>query len=402
MNNVSPPTAPEVSVLGTLLSLAAIIFFGFMTIGMPLPVIPVYVNETLHYGSLMVGIAVGIQSVVTLTLRSFAGHTVDTRGAKRAVLMGLCACATAGILYRVSAAFAALPGPALGILLLGRATLGFAESLILTGGMSWGIGLLGAAHASKAISWQGVSMYTAIAIGAPTGAFLLQRWNFSVVAYTVTVLPLIAMVVAWRLPAAAPAGGTRLPFSKVVGLVWRHGLAMTLGSIGYAVIAAFITLFYASRGWSGAAFALTAYSISFIGMRLVFAHAIDKYGGARVAGASLCIETVGQLLLWTATSPLMALAGAALTGLGFALVFPAMGVEALKNVPAQNRGAALAAYSGFFDLALGLIGPAAGLVVGMFGYASIFFCGMIGALAAIGMVTQLSRVTRAQADENEA
>lgn len=400
---MTAPTAqtPGISVFGTLASLAAIIFFGFMTIGMPLPVIPVYVNKTLGYGSLMVGIAVGIQSVVTLSLRSFAGHTVDTRGAKRAVLTGLCGCATAGVLYRISAAFAAVhPGTALGVLLAGRATLGFAESLILTGGMSWGIGLLGPAHANKAISWQGVSMYTAIALGAPAGATLLQQWGFTAVAYVVIALPLVAGLLAWRLPAAAITNGKRLPFHKVVGRVWRPGLAMTLGSIGYAVIAAFIMLFYASRHWDGAAYALTAYSVTFIGVRVLLGHSVERFGGIRVAVLSLLIEAVGQTLLWTATSSLMALAGAALTGVGFSLVFPSLGVEAIKHVPSQNRGAALAAYSGFFDLGLGLIGPLAGLVVGAFGYAAIFLFGALGAIGGAILTSRLARANRSAEQAN--
>ncbi|VVD87281.1 MFS transporter [Pandoraea cepalis] len=385
-----PPTSarPAVSVYGTLGMLAAIMFFGFMTIGMPLPVLPVYVHETLGYGAFVVGVTIGIQSVVTLLLRSYAGRTVDTRGPRRAVLTGLCGCGAAGVLY-LAASMVPHPALALGILIAGRVVLGFGESLILTGGMSWGIGLLGAAHASKAISWQGVSMYTAIAIGAPFGAYLLQSAGFTAVSLVNIALPAIAFAIALRLPAAAPIGGSRLPFLRVVGLVWRPGLAMTLGSIGYAVIAAFITLYYASHGWSGAAFALTLYSACFIGMRIVLAHAVDRFGGRRVAMASLVFSAIGQFLLWGAVNPDMALVGAGLTGVGFSLVFPALGVEALRQVPPQNRGAALAAYSAFFDLALGLIGPMAGLVANYFGYASIFLCGALGGIVAILMIARL-------------
>lgn len=249
--------------------------------------------------------------------------------------------------------------------------------MLLTGGMSWGIGLLGAAHASKAISWQGVSMYTAIAMGAPFGAYLLESAGFTVVSLVSIVVPAISFAIALRLPAAAPVGGTRLPFLRVVGLVWRPGLAMTLGSIGYAVIAAFITL----------------YSGCFIGMRVLFAHAVDRFGGRRVAMCSLVFSALGQFLLWGAVHPNMALIGAGLTGLGFSLVFPALGVEALRSVPPQNRGAALAAYSAFFDLALGLIGPMAGLVANYFGYASIFFCGALGGIVAILMISRLPHAT---------
>lgn len=60
--------------------------------------------------------------------------------------------------------------------------------------------------------------------------------------------------------------------------------------------------------------------------------------------------------------PWMAKIGVLLTGMGFSLVFPALGVVAVKAVPPQNQGAALATYTVFMDMSLGVTGPLAGLV----------------------------------------
>ncbi len=82
-------------------------------------------------------------------------------------------------------------------------------------------------------------------------------------------------------------------------------------------------------------------------------------------------------------TPWIALAGAALTGFGFSLVFPALGVEAVGLVPASNRGAALGAYSLFIDVSLGVTGPLMGAVANGFGFGSIFLCAALAAFSGL-------------------
>jgi len=154
-----------------------------------------------------------------------------------------------------------------------------------------------------------------------------------------------------------------------------HGLGLAFGTVGFAAIATFTGLYYASRHWAEPALALMLFGACFIVTRLLFAGAINRWDGFRVALVSFILESAGLFVLWSATAHDVALAGAALSGCGFALVFPALGVEALKMVADQNHGAALGVYTAFLDLAMGLTGPIAGVIVGKFGYSAIFLCG---------------------------
>ena len=90
--------------------------------------------------------------------------------------------------------------------------------------------------------------------------------------------------------------------------------------------------------------------------------------------------------MWAAPHEIVALAGALVTGLGCALVYPALGVEALKRVPPANRGSAMGAFSAFLDIAYGLAGPTAGLIAGHFGYAAVYLLGAACALLGAALV----------------
>ncbi len=64
------------------------------------------------------------------------------------------------------------------------------------------------------------------------------------------------------------------------------------------------------------------------------------------------VEAIGLLLVGFADTPMMAKIGTFLTGAGFSLVFPALGVVAVKAVPQHNR-VALATYTVVYGFVVG-------------------------------------------------
>ncbi len=151
--------------------------------------------------------------------------------------------------------------------------------------------------------------------------------------------------------------GEHLPFRHVVGRVAPHGMGLALGGVGYSVLATFVTLFYASRHWNGAALCLTAFGLAFIAARLLFIHTINRFGGFPVAIACLSVESLGMLLLWLASSPWMAFTGAELAVSAFRWSFPPSAWKRSSVSPINNRGAALGVYTAFADVSFFLTAP---------------------------------------------
>ncbi|SIT42826.1 putative transporter [Paraburkholderia ribeironis] len=389
---MSADSAPSRSEFATTLQIIPVVFFTFLcylTIGIPLAVLPGYVHGDLGFSAVLAGAAISVQYLATLASRPLAGRCADTLGPRRTVSLGLLGCGTSGILLLLAVLCGPWPMLSLALLVCSRLVLGFGESLCGTGAILWGIGRVGASNNARVISWNGIATYGALALGAPLGVAITHAIGFAALGVLVIALAALGFYLA-RLIAPVPiVHGERMSYRSVFTRVLPHGIGLALGSAGFGSIATFITLFYAAKNWPNAALSLTVFGTLFIGARLLFANTIKTYGGFRVAIASFSFECVGLLMLWLAPAPHIALAGAALTGFGFALVFPALGVEAVGLVPPASRGSALSAYSVFLDLSLGITGPLAGYIAGEFGYASVFLFAAIAAASAVVLSTAL-------------
>lgn len=378
---VSRPAAVTTSTVVTaLLPLMAAVFVAYLVIGMAMPVLPLHVHQGLGLGTFVVGLVSGTQFTASLFSRVWAGQHADSKGAKRTIVTGLLVAVAAGLFYLVSLRFAAKPEASVAILLVGRALLGGAESFIITGALSWGLALLGAQNTGKVMAWLGTALWGAFAAGAPAGTTLYAADGFAAIALATMLIPLATLPLVASFRTVAPVRGARAAFSDVAGAVWVPGLGLALSGVGFGAIVTFIALLFAQRGWTPAWLPFTSLSVAFMLGRIFFGHLPDRIGGAKVALVCVLIEAAGQAMIWLAPSSTLALAGVTLTGLGYSLVYPALGVEAVRRAPPQSHGLAMGAYTAFLDLSLGLASPALGLIASVAGLNAVFLASTLAAL----------------------
>jgi MFS family permease len=371
-----------------LLLLTAILFISYVCVAISLPIVPVYVTQRLGLSNAWAGLGVGIAFLSTIISRGHAGSLSDRRGAKHAVTLGLLFYAAGSLTSLVAGLALHAPLIAYVILLAGRLLLGLGESLVGVGVIAWGVGLVGPTRSGKVLALIGAAIYGAFAVGGPIGLALFNRFGFAGAMAISAVLPSLGLVAMWPVAGVdAHPDAKRPSYWSVIGRIWLHGSIVCLQGIGFAAIGAFFALYFLDRNWSYAGLGLTAFGSGFVVVRVLFGHLPDRIGGLPVAIGSLAVEAIGQVIIWSAADPILALVGAFLTGLGCSMTFPAMGREVVRFVEPHLRGTALGGFTAFQDLAYGLTGPLAGLLADRTGYGSVFLIG--GAAAAIGLLIAL-------------
>ncbi|MFY1045545.1 MFS transporter [Chryseobacterium sp. GP-SGM7] len=367
-------------------------FVGYFIIGLSLSVLPIFITKSLNYSLLAAGIVISLQYISTFFLRAYSGKMIDGKGPKPAVLLSMLGFSLTGVFLIFAYYFKFSPVFSLAFLIITRLLTGCAEGLVGASPINWAIMTVGEKHTAKIISYNGVACYGALAIGASLGIIIEQKFSL----YGIGILSIILGITGF-LFAKTKENKTNenkketQSFWKVLGTVAPFGVCLALGGIGFASISTFITLYYNHFHWNNGALCLSVFGVLFVAGRLVFSNVINNYGGIKVAIACLSVETTGLLIIAFATNAQIALIGAGVTGLGFSLIFPALGVMAIKSVAPSNQGSALAGYGLFIDISLGVAGPIIGSVADFFGMQFIFPFSAAMVFAGLGLAYFLKK-----------
>jgi MFS family permease len=360
---------------------------AFLAIGAALPVLPGFVRGPLHSSDVAVGIVVGAFAITSVFCRPIAGRQADARGRRLVLICGSLAMAIGGGLYLLASSVPSL--------ILARLAVGAGEGAVYTAGAVWAVDLAPIERRGLALGLFGLAVWGGLSLGPIAGEVLRSSLGYEAVWVLTALLPLVGALIAMRLPEPPAPTGARSPgpLALLPRAAYRPGLALALANFGYAALAGFVVLHLRARGIGGGASVFTAFALAVFASRLVLSRVPDRAGARATATAAGLIEALGLAIIALADSLPVALLGAIVMGVGFAMMFPALALMVVGGVGEDRRGSAMGAFTAFFDIGVGLGAPLAGATAALAGYPAVF---LLAAIAAVGTAV-LAAAPRRQA-----
>jgi len=356
-------------VLAGLLTTVLVTFIGF---GVVVPIIPVLVVDDMGGSALGVGLAFAASGVATLLVRPYAGQLAQRYGSRTVMAGGCVLAALVGAAY-------ALPAGVPGLVAV-RLVMGVAEALVFTAGSVWIVAIAPEERRAEIVGYYGLAMWSGWTLGPLLALALMSNVDIKVIWMIAALAPLAGLAVLLALPPQPAAGGT-VSRRLLPPTVLLPGAALALAAGGYAALTGFVALHLAARDVANGAAMLSFFAAAYVLVRVVAGRVPDRVGPRRVVALCGLAEAVGLTIITLAPGWWQAAVGAVIMGGGFTLLYPALALVVIRRSSPAERGAALGAYTSFWDLGLGASSLLLGAVA-LAGYAWVFALATVLALAA--------------------
>jgi MFS family permease len=292
----------------------------------------------------------------------------------------------------VGALAAALAGagtaaaPNIAVLLLCRLVMGAGEAALFSGALPWVLASASPDQRGRVAGWFGLSMWGGLTLGPVLASAIAEAVDADAVWWTVAALPLVSAALAATAPKPGSVGTTRSPGPLIPPGVSLPGAVIGLAAYGYGTLAALLVL---SLGHSvGRVVALPVFACAFLLVRGFGSPLVDRHGGASVARTTLVVQTAGLALLAAAPNLTTTLVGAAITGAGLGLIYPATAAMTLHRARTETAGAAVGAMTSFWDLGILIAGPLGGSIAAAVGFHAAFAAAVVASVLALALIVR--------------
>ncbi|MFC4404955.1 MFS transporter [Gracilibacillus xinjiangensis] len=353
-------------------------FFIFLGFQMTLPTIPLFVQQ-LGGSDQFIGLITGIFTFSALLLRPTAGHSLETKGRQFVYMIGL------GIFVVSIGSYAFITSIVVLFMMRIVQGLGWGFSTTATGTIA--TDLIPKSRRGEGMGYFGLSGNIALAAGPVLGLTLYKHISFTLLFLICAALGIVAFLLSSQIsykPVDPEARKVVTPrFDVMEKSALRPSLLLFFITFCFGGIASFLPLYTDQEGIAGIEAYFLIYAIFLMITRAFAGQLYDRKGHIAVfiPGAFLIFVAM-FLLTWLPNSIVLYIA-AALYGLGFGTVQPALQAWAVNQSPENRKGMANATFFSFFDLGVGIGAIGFGFIASAFGYMYIYAAGAVSVVISI-------------------
>ncbi len=326
--------------------------------------------ESLGADESTIGLVYASAAFVALALRPLIGRFIDQVGRRTVMLIG-------GLLFTV-APLLFIPLTAVGPpMFLARIFYMSVEVTLFTTVIAIGADIIPASRRIQGLALLGLAGLLPIGLGSVVGDLVAGDGNYTRLFVIAAALSFASWSLAWGLPRLVSADPHRerhrgffpVLTQRNLGPVWLLTGAFVTGLI---TMFTFLRTYVDASGRGSVGLYLGIYSVVAVVMRLSIRTPRKKKGLVRLVVVAIGVVVAEFVVLGATGSVPAMMVAAALGGAGHGLVFPVLTTMVVNRASAEERGTALAVFSGMFDVGTLIVAPAAGFVIEAIGYGPTF------------------------------
>ncbi len=352
-------------------------FFIFLGFQMTLPTLPLFV-EQLGGNDQLIGLVVGIFTFSALLLRPYAGHALESKGRSFVYLIGLAIfVVSVGSVGFVTSMF---------MLFLLRIIQGVGWGFSTTASGTIATDIVPATRRGEGLGFYGLSGNIALALGPSLGLALAGVISFKLLFLLCGVLGLLALFMASKIHYKEVEKNTvavKAKWDLYERSALQPSMLLFFITVTFGGIATFLPLYSAQKGVAGIEWYFLIYALFLMLTRTFSGQLYDRKGHQAVFIPGAVMILIAMFLLAWLPNSLILYMAAALYGLGFGSIQPALQAWAVEKAQPNRKGMANATFFSFFDLGVGIGAIVFGQIGHIFGYSSIYITSAISVFISI-------------------
>ena len=253
---------------------------------------------------------------------------------------------------------------------------GLSEAILFTVLFTFAADWVPERRRTQGLALFGVAGMLPIALAGVLGDVILNRWEcdvFFMVAAGFALASLLLSVPLHDAPHLVEQPPARGFLASITGIhllpLWWITFVFSFVLTAYFT---FLKTFVNETGVGSVGLFFAFYAGTAVALRLTFGWVPDRVGPKRALGPAMLFLAAGLVVLSGATTNAAVASAGILCGVGHGYTFPILYALTVTRARVAERGAAMAVYTGLFDVGTLVGGPVLGVAIRWFSYQTMF------------------------------